>query len=983
MSTPAPEPGRAEGLRTAVLRAWCESPTRFTEDANAEEDLRRGGYRDRLFVELAQNAADAAAQQGVPGRLRVSIVDGQLRAANTGRPLDDQGVAALASLRASAKRAGTVTVGRFGVGFAAVLAVSDAPVVVSTGASVAFSASRTRAAVAAAPELREQLAARAEDVPVLRLPWPVPDEENVVPQGFDTEVRLPLRPGVDAGELVTGIAESVPDVLLALPWLASVEVGEDVWRRDSRDNVVTLTGPDGAVARWLTHAVSGEFDEEAMGSLGVEAAARPRWHCLWAVPVDADRAPLPLSPEVLHVPTPTDERLSLPARLIATVPVEPSRRRVAAGAATAAVLAGAAAAYPGLVAEIPDARRLELIPGAGFPLSEVDATLRERIGSALERAAWLPAVESPGQVTGSAARVLALDAPELIPVLAGIVPGLVAGPLCGPAAARALGRVGAVPLEAAELVDAVTGIDRPAAWWHRLYSALWPLVDTRAVAANELGALPVPLRDGRTLPGPGGALLTEGTAELADLLAGADVVGLRLVHPAAAHPLLERLSARRAGPAELLDSPAVADAVERSVHDALSGMDTRPLADAVLRLVAEVGGRAWAGALALPARDGGRRRASELVHPGGALLGVLDPEVLGGQAPLNVLDGAFAERWPADVLAGVGVLDGFSVLADEEPTGPEHDLPDELDWWESAVEPPRRVLAVRELDLVADECWPDALRLLATRPETWRALVEPGGHAGWWIARYALLDGHAPTDLRLPEATGLAGLYDPAPEVGLPVELLRAAGVRADLAVADADDVADLLERLGDPRREIGPGLVARVHAALVESGVDSDRVSPPARVRSLDGAVLDAERAAVLDEPWLIALWSPGSLVAGGTATGLADLLDLPLAGELTTAEVDSDGEYVPWSELGAVVLIAELLGFELPAGGLLVHDPLTVRVDDATRPVPWWASDRLHATDSAAGLGRALAWACGRWPQRHLIIALLDEPEPATLLA
>ena len=52
--------GTAE-LRRRVLDAWTASPARFREDANAEDDLRVGGYRDRLLVELAQNAADAAA----------------------------------------------------------------------------------------------------------------------------------------------------------------------------------------------------------------------------------------------------------------------------------------------------------------------------------------------------------------------------------------------------------------------------------------------------------------------------------------------------------------------------------------------------------------------------------------------------------------------------------------------------------------------------------------------------------------------------------------------------------------------------------------------------------------------------------------------------------------------------------------------------------------------------------------------------------
>ncbi|MFD0891823.1 hypothetical protein ACFQ08_45340, partial [Streptosporangium algeriense] len=60
-------------MRSAVLAAWTASPARFREDANAEEDFALGGYRDRLIVELAQNAADAALRAGVPGRLRLSL----------------------------------------------------------------------------------------------------------------------------------------------------------------------------------------------------------------------------------------------------------------------------------------------------------------------------------------------------------------------------------------------------------------------------------------------------------------------------------------------------------------------------------------------------------------------------------------------------------------------------------------------------------------------------------------------------------------------------------------------------------------------------------------------------------------------------------------------------------------------------------------------------------------------------------------------
>src|SRR6478672_3887739 len=118
---PAPEgadPFGTARLRRGVLDAWATSPARFREDANAEEDLVLGGYRDRLVVELAQNAADAAARAGVPGRLALTLRERAgappvLIAANTGGPLTPQGVQSLATLRASAKDGDSV--GRFGV----------------------------------------------------------------------------------------------------------------------------------------------------------------------------------------------------------------------------------------------------------------------------------------------------------------------------------------------------------------------------------------------------------------------------------------------------------------------------------------------------------------------------------------------------------------------------------------------------------------------------------------------------------------------------------------------------------------------------------------------------------------------------------------------------------------------------------------------------------------------------------------------------
>ncbi len=149
----AGDPFGTARLRRGVLDAWAASPARFREDANAEEDLALGGYRDRLAVELAQNAADAAARAGVTGRLRLTLhaangdAPAVLVASNTGAPLDATGVESLSTLRASAKREAGVSagaVGRFGVGFAAVLSVSDEPALVGRTGGVRWSLAEAR-----------------------------------------------------------------------------------------------------------------------------------------------------------------------------------------------------------------------------------------------------------------------------------------------------------------------------------------------------------------------------------------------------------------------------------------------------------------------------------------------------------------------------------------------------------------------------------------------------------------------------------------------------------------------------------------------------------------------------------------------------------------------------------------------------------------------------------------------------------------------
>ncbi|MGZ3141046.1 sacsin N-terminal ATP-binding-like domain-containing protein [Lentzea chajnantorensis] len=715
------DPFGTEALRTSVLAAWRGSPTRFREDANAEEDLRIGGYRDRLLVELAQNAADAAGE--TPGVLRITLVDGELRAANTGAPLTAAGVAALASLRASAKESG---VGQFGVGFAAVLAVTDAPRVVSVSGGVEFSAARTRTEV---PELAAE---RGGDVPVLRLVWPC---DEPVPDGFTTEVRLPLTVELSLDDL----AAEVPDLLLALPGLRRVEIGSQSWERFvTADGVVTV-GP----ARWLVEQVSGELPAELVQ--GVEH--RPQWTATWAYPLDE-----PLGEDVLHAPTPTDERLSLPARLIATVPVEPSRRRVLPGAAAWAVLESAAALYPRLVARVPAVERTALVPLPGFPLSEVDDRLRAAVLGALRSAEWLP-LASGEWIAPARARVLDVGSEELVELVEDALPGLLDAELSAPVHAKALAALEVPRVSIAEVVAALAGIDGDPGWWHDVYAALAPLAEVDPDVREALQSLPVPLADGRTVTGP-----------RTTLIADEPLPGLRVVHPDAVHPLLVRLGAVEAGATELLADPSLRENVARSLEDAEAGLDADDLIDTVLRLVDRAALRAgeepWLGALALPDAAGEWHRADELLLPDSPLVGVLESDAF------PVLSKEVADTYPRTALVALGVVDGFTLVVDDEPAGPDHDLADEQAWWTAGPDEPARVVAVRDLDLVAD--WPAALRLLAADPVTWRAVTEPDGYTGWWIARHATLAGRAPQEYRLPGATALEGLFDVVPDLELP-----------------------------------------------------------------------------------------------------------------------------------------------------------------------------------------------------------------------
>ncbi|MFD5006349.1 sacsin N-terminal ATP-binding-like domain-containing protein [Streptomyces mutabilis] len=1015
-------------LRRGVLDAWATSPARFREDANAEEDLVLGGYRDRLVVELAQNAADAAARAGTPGRLRLTLRDGVLVAANTGAPLDAAGVESLSTLRASAKRdAGQGAVGRFGVGFAAVLAVTDEPAVVGRHGGVRWSLAEARGLAGDtalhSPGLGDEIRRRDGHVPLLRLPFPA---EGSAPSPYDTAVILPLR-DTAAADLAERLLHAVDDaLLLALPGLEEVvvEVGDEtrtLARRTEGPLTVVEDSREGTT-RWRTSVAHGPLTPDLLADRPVEERLRPHWSVTWAVPVDADGGPeRPRTSPVLHAPTPSDEPLGVPALLIASFPLDSTRRHAARGPLTDFLAERAADAYAGLLADWSPvaAGLIDLVPG---PLGkgELDGTLRQAILERLPRTAFLPLAAAPREddpdlpesLRPRDAEVVEGAGADTVRVLAEVLPTLLPAGLERRVELRTLG-VARVPLT--DAIDRLAGLEKAPAWWRRLYDSL------AGVDPDRLSGLPVPLADGRTTIGPRQVLLPSPDAASLD----PDVLtrlGLKVAHPEAAHPLLEKLGALPATPRAVLTTPQVRAAVAASLDDEggtnweEDTLDADELAETVLGLVRdaglEPGDEPWLGALALPDEDGELSPAGELVFPGGPFARVMRED------ELAAVDAELAEKWGPDPLAACGVLVTFALVRatdvvldpDElEPREGDFAEPDDaglLDavdvWSEDVLDrfpdspvPPvaTEIVAVRDLDLVDDDRWPEALALLS-RPPLRDALVQPvrillhdGTHevvrpyTAWWLRGHPVLGGRRPAGLR---AAGgdplLRGLYDEADASGFEDEqVLRALGVRTSVAALldEPGGAAELLDRLADPDRPVTAAQLHALYGALAD--LDPEQVTLPDEVRAVvDGRVevVDAADAVVVDSPDLLPFTSGVPLlpVRPARAAELAELFQVRRLSESVTGAVDSEG-----TEHDVPEPVRVLLGARTPAS-YVEHEELVV---DGVE-IDWRVTDDgvLHAA-TLEGVAAGLAWAAGQWPRRFEVAALLEDSSRTEELA
>ena len=272
-----------EKLSQETLAAYREAPRFVEEHANLERSAVEGGYGRRQLFELIQNGADELVDSA--GRVEVMLTEQALYCANEGRALTVAGVGALLSSHLSSKQG--VEIGRFGLGFKSVLAVTTRPEIFSRSGSIRFDPED------AARRIRE-VVPEARRTPVLRVATPMDPTAEAEEDPFlaelmtwaTTVVRLP-RDTADSSWVGEDMDRFPSQFLLFSPHVEQL-VLDDQERPARRTISATREGDeivleDDEKSRWRVFAVEHHPSDAAKLDAGA-MADRDRIPLVWAVP---------------------------------------------------------------------------------------------------------------------------------------------------------------------------------------------------------------------------------------------------------------------------------------------------------------------------------------------------------------------------------------------------------------------------------------------------------------------------------------------------------------------------------------------------------------------------------------------------------------------------------------------------------------------------------------------------------------------------
>lgn len=271
------------------LDTYRKDARRVEQDAAIETSTAQGGYGRKQLYELIQNGADALL--GSHGRIHVVLTHECLYIANEGKPLTSDGVNSLMASHLSRKRGDEI--GRFGLGFKSVVAISDRPQIISRSVSIGFDRERARARIA-------DLVPNGP-YPMLRLaepldPYRIADEDPVLDELMKwatTVVRIPLLKGYD--DLASDVREFPAEFLLFSPHATELSLEDRpagvrrVIRVTEVDGGSLTLDDDGTPSTWRVAVAQHRPSKAALEDAG-ELAHRDAISVWWAVPMQGRAA---------------------------------------------------------------------------------------------------------------------------------------------------------------------------------------------------------------------------------------------------------------------------------------------------------------------------------------------------------------------------------------------------------------------------------------------------------------------------------------------------------------------------------------------------------------------------------------------------------------------------------------------------------------------------------------------------------------------
>jgi len=446
-----PTPRSAEDWLTWIkdqerrtLEAYRCKPALMIAGYRTERSISRD-YRGREILELIQNAADAAAEVGTPGRILLSLNDDGLLVANTGLPFSSEGVLSLQTDHLSPKRhSNRHLIGNKGLGFRSVLNWSSTPIILSGSLNLFYSTTHHdevfQRIVSLADELSEvALTGRADEgvPPLAFLPFPCVDISakqlvdktsngnqrriladcmKAIDDGYDTAIGMPFDRPEDRTVAQEQLNQVDPEFLLFMDSINQLTIRSrelnTTWSLECDGDERAVREEGQPTGRWRIFCRSGSIPPDSLDADEVEACFQV------AIALPLDRAGIPGR---LHSFFPTDVQIPHPLLCHATLELTSNRKHPTERRSNAWVLRQLAET----LADVAEARCTEpysshraglelVIPSSHYPLELERANFEDALLAALRTKRFIPTMTGK-IVTPAEARIIPGADPQWLP----------------------------------------------------------------------------------------------------------------------------------------------------------------------------------------------------------------------------------------------------------------------------------------------------------------------------------------------------------------------------------------------------------------------------------------------------------------------------------------------------------------------------------------------------------------------------------------